>query len=231
MRALVVADIHGNWSALEAVGTVPHDAVLCLGDVVGYGPEPAACLRWLRENAAQIVQGNHDRALAEGIPPRCRPDFTWLADAAAGIARRQLADEEKAFLRSLPERLSLTIHDMRVLLVHATPADPLYGYLGPDPDLWRPIVSGLDADLVLVGHTHQPFMLELGGVVILNPGSVGQPKDGDPRASFAVIGDGLPRLERTDYAVEQTTEALREAGIDRAAVRELARLLQTGRVA
>lgn len=73
MRILVISDLHGNWAALEAVAAVPHDAVLCLGDIVGYGPQPAECLRWLRARGAHIVQGNHDRALADDLPPRCRP--------------------------------------------------------------------------------------------------------------------------------------------------------------
>ena len=94
MRVLVVSDIHGNWPALETVAAVPHDAVVCLGDIVGYGPQPGECLRWLRANGAEIVQGNHDRALADDVPPRCRPDFERLAAAAAGIARGQLSDEE-----------------------------------------------------------------------------------------------------------------------------------------
>jgi len=229
VRILVVSDIHGNWPALEAVAAVPHDAVVCLGDVVGYGPQPAACLRWLRDNGAHIVQGNHDRALADDVAPRCRPDFEWLAAATAGIARSQLGEEERAFLRALPRTRELTLDGKRLLLLHATPAEPLYSYLGPDPEKWRAAVVGIAADLLLVGHTHLPFHFDFGGLQVVNPGSLGQPKDGDPRAAYAVIEDGVPRLERADYPVHRTVAGLRAVGVEPAAQETLGELLRTGR--
>jgi putative phosphoesterase len=230
VRVLVVSDIHGNWPALEAVVAVPHDSVVCLGDIVGYGPQPGECLRWLRANGAEIVQGNHDRALADDVPPRCRPDFEWLAAAAAGIARQQLDDEEKGFLRALPQTRRLVLDGRQVLMAHATPVDPFYSYLAPDPEEWREAVAGIDADVVLIGHTHLPFHFEFEGVHVLNPGSVGQPKDGDPRAAYAVIEEGIPRLERRTYTIERTVEGLRVAGVEAPAFEALAGLLRTGRV-
>jgi putative phosphoesterase len=229
VRVLVVSDIHGNWPALETVAAVPHDSVVCLGDIVGYGPRPGECLRWLRANGAEIVQGNHDRALADDVPPRCRTDFEWLAAAAAAIGRQQLDDEEKVFLRALPRTRRFVLDGQRVLMVHATPADPLYSYLAPDRELWRAAVSGIDADILLVGHTHLPFQLCVGGVDVLNPGSVGQPKDGDPRASYAVIEEGVPRLERLTYPIERTVAGLESAGVEAPACQALAALLRTGR--
>jgi len=229
MRILVVSDIHGNWPALQAVAAVPHDAVVCLGDTVGYGPQPAACLRWLRASGAHMVQGNHDRALADVVPPRCHPDFEWLAAAAQGIAHAQLDEEEKAFLRGLPRRRDVVLDGRRLALVHATPADPLYSYIGPDPERWRAAAAGVDADFLLVGHTHLPFHLDLGGPSIVNPGSLGQPKDGDPRAAFAMIEEGVPRLARVRYPVEQTVSALEAAGLEPPALEALARVLRTGR--
>lgn len=231
MRVLVVSDVHGNWPALQAVASVAHDAVWCLGDVVGYGPQPAECLRWLRANGATLVQGNHDRSLAEGVPPRCRLDFEGLAASTRHIARRQLTDEEIAFLGSLPPKREIVLEGRRVVLMHAAPADPLYHYLGPDPEAWREAVAGLPADLVLAGHTHQPFHFRLGPVEVVNPGSLGQPKDGDPRAAYAVIEDGAPRLERASYPIERTVEALEAAGLDPAVLGALASLLRTGRAA
>ncbi len=143
MRTLVLSDIHGNWPALEAVAAVPHDAVMCLGDIVGYGPQPGECLRWLRASHACIVQGNHERSVADGVPPRCRLDFEWLAAATLHIARRQLTDDETAFLRTLPRTRDLVLDGKRVVLLHATPADPLYSYLGPDRDKWRTALAGI----------------------------------------------------------------------------------------
>jgi putative phosphoesterase len=228
VRVLVVSDVHGNWPALEAVAAVPHDLVLCLGDIVGYGPQPAECLRWLRARNAEIVQGNHDRALADDVPPRCRPDFERLATATAGIARRQLGDEEKAFLRALPRTRRLTLDGKRVVMVHATPVDPLYSYLPLDPEQWRRAVVGIEADLLLVGHTHLPFQFELDRLRVLNPGSVGLPKDGDPRAAYAVIEDGVPRPARTAYPIDRTLEALQAAEVESSAYDALAGLLRTG---
>jgi predicted phosphodiesterase len=95
VRTLVVSDLHGNWPALEAVAAVPHDAVVCLGDIVGYGPQPGECLRWLRASHASIVQGNHDRSVADGVPPRCRLDFggspppPCTSPAASSATRRR----------------------------------------------------------------------------------------------------------------------------------------------
>lgn len=230
MRVLVVSDLHGNWPALEAVAAVPHDAVVCLGDIVGYGPQPGECLRWLRANRAEIVQGNHDRALADDVPPRCRPDFEWLAEATRQVARRQLTEEEIAFLRALPRTRDLRLDGRRFVLLHAAPQDPLYEYIGPDRERWRAAVAHVEADFVLVGHTHLPFHFRFGDVRVLNPGSLGQPKDGDPRAAYAIIEDGVPRLERASYPVERTVTSLKAGEIDPAATEVLAELLRTGRV-
>jgi predicted phosphodiesterase len=172
--------------------------------------------------------GNHDRSVADGVPPRCWLDFEWLATATLHIARRQLSDEETAFLRALPQKLDLVLDGKRVVLLHATPADPLYSYLGHDRDKWRTALADIEADLVLVGHTHLPFHFQFGDVHVLNPGA-GQPKDGDPRAAYAVIEDGVPRLERASYPVERTVDALGAAGVDPAALRALSALLRTGR--
>lgn len=229
MRTLVISDIHGNWPALEAVAAVPHDAVVCLGDIVGYGPQPGECLRWLRASDACIVQGNHDRSLADGVPPRCRLKFEWLAAATLHIARHQLSDEETAFLRALPRTRDIVLDGKRALLLHATPTDPLYNYLGPDRAKWRTTLAAIQADIVLVGHTHLPFHFQFGDVHVLNPGSLGQPKDGDPRAAYAIIENGVAKLERISYPVERTVDALGTAGVDRAAFRALSALLRTGR--
>ncbi len=229
MKVLVVSDLHGNAAALEAVRAEPHDLAVCLGDLVGYGPEPGACVRWVRAHAALVVQGNHDRALAEGVPPRCRPEFAWLADALAPLGRAQLTPEERADLARLPRSAIREFDGCRYLFVHATPRDPLYRYLGPDPAAWEPEVRDLDVDVVVAGHTHLQFELAVGGKRVVNPGSVGQPKDGDPRAACAVLEGGAVRLLRVPYDVERTAAALAASGADPDAVADLTALLRTGR--
>jgi predicted phosphodiesterase len=230
MRVLVLSDIHGNLAALEAVPSTSYDAVVCLGDLVGYGPHPGPVVRWVRENATLTLQGNHDRALADGVAPGCRAQFECLARATFSLGQRQLSPEEIAYLGALPRQARRVFDGVRYLFVHATPSDPLYRYLGPESDVWATEVTGVDADVVVVGHTHIQFDIQVAGKRILNPGSVGQPKDGDPRAAFAVLEDGGVRLCRAAYPVERTIDALRSDGVSRKVLSALGSILRTGRV-
>jgi predicted phosphodiesterase len=230
MRVLVVSDIHGNVAALEAVVAQPYDTLVCLGDLVGYGPAPGAVVRWVRAHATLIVQGNHDRALADAVPPVCRAQFERLAKAASPVGARQLSAEEIAYLGALPRLAVRTFDSVRYLFVHATPSDPLYRYLGAQPDDWQREVAGLDVDVVVVGHTHHQFELRSGGCRVVNPGSVGQPKDGDPRAAYAVLEGGRLSLERAEYPVDLTIRALEAEDLPQDVVGVLTRLLRTGRV-
>lgn len=230
MRTLVVADVHGNLAALEAVFSESFDRVVCLGDIVGYGPEPAECLRLLRGYDLLGVQGNHDRAAAQHVPPRCSERFRWLAEATAPIARGQLSADDVAFLSALPHWGVAEHGRPRWVLVHATPSDPLYRYLGPDPIAWREEARSVEGEGLLVGHTHIQFELRLDAARVVNPGSVGQPKDGDPRAAYAVIEDGAITLKRVAYDVERTVLAYARSPVSAAAVDSLAKLLRTGRV-
>jgi protein phosphatase len=115
------------------------------------------------------------------------------------------------------------------LCVHATPTDPLYRYVGPD-GAWEHELVGVTESLVLVGHTHLQFVLSADGHRVVNPGSVGQPKDGDPRAAYAVATDGTIVLERVAYDIERTIAGLEAGGVAPAAVEALATLLRTGRL-
>jgi len=230
MRVLVVSDIHGNVAALEAVVARPYDALVCLGDLVGYGPAPGPVVRWVRAHAALIVQGNHGRALADGVPPGCRAGFERLAKAASPLGARQLSGDEIAYLGALPRLAVRTFDGVRYLFVHATPSDPLYRYLGAQRDDWHREVAGLSVDAVVVGHTHHQFELDLGACRVVNPGSVGQPKDGDPRAAYAVLEDGRLALERAEYPVQWTIRDLEAEALPDDVVGVLASLLRTGRV-
>lgn len=231
MKVLIISDVHGNFEALEAVAAAePHDMVICLGDIVGYGPEPGACVRWVSSRAQLTVQGNHDRALADAVPARSRPRFEWLANAMAPLGEQQLSAGDIAWLRSLPRTAIRKLFGIKFMFVHATPEDPLYQYLGPDREGWERALATVDADLVVVGHTHLQFELVVDGKRVINPGSVGQPKDGDPRAAYAVIDQGGVRLKRVAYRIERTVSALEASGAPVAAVAVLSELLRTGRV-
>jgi putative phosphoesterase len=230
MRVLILSDLHGNAAALEAVAREPHDAVLCLGDIVGYGPEPGACFAWIQAHATVTVRGNHDEALARGTPPRCRPAFERFAAEMAPLGRAQLSGRECQRLGSYPAMASFQAGGLHLLLVHGTPSDPLYRYLGPDAGEWAREVDRLEADIVLVGHTHLQFDLTVGGKRVVNPGSAGQPKDGDPRAAYAVLDDGTLTLKRVAYDVEHTVRGLVHSGASPETIAALSGLLRTGRM-
>lgn len=228
MRVLVLADVHGNLTALDAVLAEPHDSVICPGDLVGSGPEPAACVERIRSAGATTVQGNHDRAIADRLPPGGPEPFRSLSEATLPVAYTQLDDEALAYLRALPLWLSLDLNGSRCLLVHATPHDPLYRAVGPEVTAWAAEVDGVDEETVFVGHTHVQFELGLGRHRVINPGSVGLPLDGDPRAAYAVLEDGAITLRRVEYPIERTIAALGRSGLSTAVIDELALWLRSG---
>jgi putative phosphoesterase len=203
MRILVVSDIHANWPALAAIQE-RYDVCICLGDLVDYGPDPAPCVRWAMEHADYAIRGNHDHGVAQGVPVVGETGFRYLTRVSRPLMWEALDPDERRFLLQLPLTQRVTLGGRRFLLVHGTPRDPLDEYLLKDPAHCAQQVRDAKADIVCVGHTHQQFNVVAGGVVILNPGSVGQPRDGDPRAAYAMINDGQIELKRIRYPVEET---------------------------
>ena len=132
------------------------------------------------------------------------------------------------YLSQLPVTQTLTLDGLRFHLVHATPRDPMDEYLAADADAWRGRLSNIDADFLCVGHTHLPFHLDLGRCQILNPGSVGQPRDGDPRAAYAIIENGHVELKRVDYDVEAAVRQLEESGMEPELIELASQVLRTG---
>jgi predicted phosphodiesterase len=228
VKVLIIADVHGNLEALKAVLADPHDALICLGDMVGYGPEPGACVRRILEKAELVLRGNHDHALATGAAPGCPPSFQWLAEATAHLGAAQLSGSERAALAELPLRASQTIDGMGYHLVHAAPTDPMYRYLEPTSDGWAREVQEIGPEVLLVGHSHLQFRHHVAGRTIISPGSVGQPRHGDARAAYMVIEDGTFSFCRVAYRVERTVAALERSGIETAAAAVLTQLLRTG---
>jgi putative phosphoesterase len=227
VRVLVVSDIHGNIEALRAVAAAEPavDRVLCLGDLVDYGPRPDAAVAWVRARACATVRGNHDHAVAFGVDCGASPEFHRLSVETRRRTVRLLDADALAFLRELPVRRSVVLDGRRLELLHAAPGDPLFQYL-PSGRVaeWEAAAAGIDAELILVGHTHQPVILELDGKRLVNPGSVGLPHEGDPRACYAVIADGEPILKRVAYDVERTVADLEACGLPEDVVRSLASL-------
>jgi len=212
MKILVLADIHANWPALAAVRE-PFDMCLFIGDLVDYGTNPAPCIDWVRRHASGAVRGNHDHAVAQRVSTRDGNGFRGLAAATRIIHWNMLRSSHLRYLSRLPLTQRVTVDGRSFHLVHATPRDPLDEYLGDDADAWQRRLESVDADFVCVGHTHVPFHLDLGRVQVVNPGSVGQPRDGDPRASYAIIENGRVEFRRVGYDIDQTVRHMRESGL------------------
>jgi diadenosine tetraphosphatase ApaH/serine/threonine PP2A family protein phosphatase len=233
MRVAVVSDIHGNLHALravlDAVAAEEVDALWCLGDLVGYGPRPNECCAEVERAASLCLVGNHDLGVLGHIPIA---EFSDDAAAAARWSQSVLDAEARAFLERLD---SLAITDGAELF-HASPRDPVWEYVLSDETALAAFRL-TSAPVVLVGHSHVAlaFVLEGGAVdgavvpggaeidlsdgrFILNPGSVGQPRDGDPRAAYLVLDLDARRAlhRRVDYPIERTQEEIRERGLPQA---------------
>jgi putative phosphoesterase len=227
MRLLVVADIHGNRAALDTVRE-PCDLCVCAGDIVDYGPEPAACVEWVRANAAYCVRGNHDHGAAQNVEIPGTGGFRYLTSVTRPHSVSALAPDQRRYLADLPTSRLFTRAGKRFLVVHATPRDPMDEYAPAEEGFWRPRLAGLNVDYVIAGHTHQPYTLRVGGTLIVNPGSVGLSRDGDPRASYAVIDGDEVQLKRVEYPIEDTIRAVEAVTADATARQMLGDIFRTG---
>lgn len=227
MRILVLADIHSNWPALAAIHE-SFDACLFVGDLVDYATDPVPCIDWVRRHADAAVRGNHDHAVAQRIAAKAGGGMRQLAAATRPLHWQVLASADLKYLSRLPVTQRVSLDGLTFHLVHATPRDPFDEYLRNDPDTWADRLETIDADIVCVGHTHMQFHLDLGRVQVLNPGSVGQPRDGDPRAAYAVVENGRIELKRVPYDIEATLEHMARSGVDRETLRLAAKCLNTG---
>ncbi len=227
MRILLLADIHGNWPALQAIDE-DYDRCLFVGDLVDYGPQPRECLEWVRLHASFSVRGNHDHAVAQRAATNGRNGLKYLTHSTRQLSCQLLRAEEIRFLAGQPATRYVTLGDARFLLVHGTPRDPLDEYAPADPELWARRLAGVDADFVVVGHTHLPYVLSVSGRTVINPGSVGQPRDGDPRASYAIWQDGRIELKRVAYDLEDLVQQIRRSPLPEQAKRMSIEVFRTG---
>lgn len=235
MRYLILSDIHGNWEALQAVlesARGAYEQVICLGDLVGYGADPNAVIDWARASVGTVVRGNHDRACA-GLD-----DLDWfnpVARAAAQWTHRQLTPENREYVAALPKG---PIPLDGFLVMHGSPLDE-DEYMVTAADV-RPIFAYLETPVAFFGHTHlqggfewtrnrvrplgrpdphrqDQMLLELDSdcAYLLNPGSVGQPRDGDPRAGYLLYtpSDRFLLYHRTAYDVSAAQSKILKAGL------------------
>ncbi len=240
MRAAIISDIHSNLAALEVVlahiATQQVDRTICLGDILGYGPDPVECVDLVAQRCEWSLMGNHDYGVL--YEPT---NFNAAAEEAAYWTRHQLEHEQD---RSKAERRWDFLGRLRVRVafdkftcVHGTPRKPINEYLFPEdvvnqPQKLKQIFDRIDGHC-LVGHTHVPgvftnepdfyapgdfegcvYRFRVGEKTIINPGSVGQPRDNDPRASYAIltVGDGVPQEQveffRLEYDIQRTVDKI-----------------------
>lgn len=233
MKLLILSDIHGNWPALKAIVAQEksYDRVLCLGDIVNYGPHPMDCVRWVRDHVdpGWIVQGNHDRALGLDEDPCCSASYREMAAAMQQYTAGALEDWAKSYLANLPATAAPAIGGSSFFLCHAAPSDPLYAYV-PRENLgqWEDeTVFAGHPDYLFVGHTHLGFVRQFDETTIVNPGSAGQPKDGDPRAAYALWDNGFIEHRRAHYDIRSVVHDLDRCTSERIA-RQLGRILLSG---
>ena len=231
MRILVLSDIHANWSALGAVISQEQDCDACLvvGDLVDYATGARNVIAWVREHADGVIRGNHDHAVAQFIQPsEPESDFKLLRNETRNHHWDSLSQRDLNYLARLPLSLEIELDGLRFYLVHASPRDPLNEYLPNAPEIWEKRLREIEADIVCVGHTHFPYICPLKQKQVLNPGSVGQPRDGDPRASYAIIENGKIQLKRIEYDIGKTIEQMTKAGLSEQAVQAASRILKSG---
>lgn len=228
LKIVIISDIHGNIAALQALPERNFDELWCIGDLVDYGPNPHEVVQWISQKAKVAVRGNHDHAAGFSVDPQCSPPFKKLAEDTLRYTLSVCTHDDLSYLSGLPVRQELTVNSTRFYLVHAMPSDPLFGYCPGESDLWKQEVQSIDTDLLIVGHTHTPFVRHEGKTVIVNPGSLGQPKTGRPLACYAVWEDGTISLKEFEYPIRTTIQGIRGMPIAVEEQDQLIGLLETG---
>jgi putative phosphoesterase len=227
MKIVVISDIHANR---EALMTLPEfgDELWVLGDLVDYGPNPNEVVTLLRASADIVVRGNHDQAVGYEDDPRCTPRYRKMALETRDYTIQLLSGDLTRYLQELPLKKTVERDGKKFHLCHAIPSDPLYGYCPEDSDRWIQEIVGLEADYLLVGHTHTPFIRQVGATTVVNPGSLGQPKTGKPDACYAVWYDDHFELKQFPYPYSETIEKLQHLPVSRDVKRDLGTVLVSG---
>jgi putative phosphoesterase len=228
MKIAIISDVHANFAALEHFPEKNCDHLWCLGDLVDYGPRPHQVIEWVRRRATVAVRGNHDHAVGFDVDPQCSLPYKHLASETMRYTREVCTKDDIEFLRNLPAQKELVVGTKRFYLVHAAPTDPLFGYRREDSKLWANEVQWISADVLVVGHTHTPFIRQVGGCTILNPGSIGQPKTGRPLACYAVWDDGKISLKEYEYPLRKAIREIWRMPLAKQDIDELVAVLESG---
>ena len=220
MKVALIADIHSNLEALNAVMKDIEKQglkqILCLGDIVGYGANPNECCGIIREKKILSVQGNHDMNAVD------MKNLDWYNEYAAPALRwtnSKLTNENKDFLKALPKMNSVNVGGKVMLLVHGSLESPLYGYVFPktsDSELGIMMLRS-KSNILVMGHTHMPMVRRIEHGTIINPGSVGQPRDNIPDASYALLDTQMTKVTiiRVKYDIDSAAKKIITAGLPR----------------
>lgn len=215
MKLLLISDLHGNKEALDAIlNAARYDTIVCMGDLVDYGPDPLAIIDWIRDNKIPTVRGNHDNAVGLHVDCGCGYKYKHLSEATREYTWGQITEEDEEFLMSLPVNLDVTFDGLAVKAIHGSPQS-FFDYIYPDTpaDKIGAWLGDLTCDFLFAGHTHVPMIMKQPRLTILNPGSVGQPRDGDRRASCMIFDTVTrkPEIIRIDYDIDRTCDKIRKS--------------------
>jgi putative phosphoesterase len=226
MKIAIFGDIHGNIEALKAAYNealrIKADKIYHLGDVGGYAPFVNEVVDFLMDHGIEGVQGNYDEAVANDREHcGCRyedPVQAEMAQLSFEWTKKHASRKSREYMKKLSSEISFTCGWRKVRLFHATPKkNNLYWYEERPEKFFQEMAEKTNADILIYGHTHKPYRKDLEGKVFINAGSVGKPKDGDPRACFAVVeaasGPVAADFIRVRYDVEKTAAAVIESGL------------------
>jgi putative phosphoesterase len=213
VRIGFISDVHANLIALESVlddmDGQGVDQIYNSGDLVGYYPYPLETIALLKSKKIMSIQGNHDRSVLSADTNHMNP---WARSAVSWTAM-QLNDSARKYLQQLPTSLNFHIGRIRCSMHHGAPGNPDH-YVYPE-EAGQELLDRCEAQLLVLGHTHVPFVKRFERGTILNPGSVGQPRDGDPRASYLIFDPSSNEFQhfRVAYDIERVQNAVIDAGL------------------
>lgn len=214
MRFAVIGDIHGNKYALESVlnhiDSKNVDFIISTGDLVGYMPYPNEVIELIRKNKVLVVQGNHDKAIAESEKITDEiivemEDIDIQKKASRNFTNWIISDENRSYLKNLTNKLTFQCGDFKIVVVHGSPMG-INEYLYEEKEQLTRLAEQIEEDIVICGHTHIPYSLHVKNKFFINAGSVGKPKHGDGQSTYAIVeindGNVCASIEKVEYTVD-----------------------------
>ncbi|SNR99339.1 phosphoesterase, MJ0936 family [Anaerovirgula multivorans] len=237
MKIAVISDIHGNIEALntvlEDIKVHNCDKIICLGDLVGYGPHPNEVIEKIIESKISTIMGNYDEAVGFYLPHcGCNIDTEARKRQSKNSLKwtsENTTEEHKAFLRQLPEEQEYECQEKIIYATHGSPFAINEYIYGHQEERLQELAEEVEADIILLGHTHMPFVKRIGGKTIMHPGSVGKPKDGDNRAGYGLIEikESIEcKLVRVSYDINKVVEDINQTSL----LKEFGLMLSLGKM-